>query len=227
MTDDSKRRVGEAAVELVSSGMTLGLGTGSTAYWFLRGLGERLHDGRLADVMGVPTSRATEALCREWAIPMVDLSADGVDLAVDGMDEVTPGLDAIKGLGGALLREKIVAEAAATFVLIGDASKQVARLGERSPIPVEVVPFGVARTERLLSELGLKPVLRGGPLEPQLTDNGNPLLDCWAEEPFDGAALDAALHAIPGVVEHGLFVGMASVALVASGGDVVRLDRAA
>jgi ribose 5-phosphate isomerase A len=227
MTDDSKRRVGEAALELVSSGMTLGLGTGSTAYWFLRGLGERLQDGRLRDVTGVPTSRATEATCRDWAIPMVDLPAGGVDLAVDGMDEVTPSLDAIKGLGGALLREKIVAEAAATFVLIGDDRKQVSRLGERSPIPVEVVPFGVARTERLLSELGLKPVLRGGPLEPQLTDNGNPVLDCWSEGPFDGGALDAALHAIPGVVEHGLFIGMASVALVASGGDVVRLDRTA
>ncbi len=227
MSTDLKRRVGETAADLVSSGMTLGLGTGSTATWFVQGVGERLRDGRLKDVLGVPTSRATEAQCRELAIPMVDLPAGGVDLAVDGMDEVTDGLDAIKGLGGALLREKIVAEAATEFVLIGDLSKRVDRLGQRSPIPVEVVPFGVARTEQRLKDLGLEPVLRGGPLEPQLTDNGNPILDCRAPEPFDATWLDAALHAIPGVVEHGLFVGMARAALVASDAEVVRLERPA
>lgn len=225
MAVELKRRVGETAAELVSSGMTLGLGTGSTAYWFVQGVGERLKDGRLKNILGVPTSRATEAQCRELSIPMVDLPASGVDLAVDGMDEVTEGLHAIKGLGGALLREKIVAEAASEFVLIGDLSKRVSRLGERSPIPVEVVPFGVARTEYLLKKLGLEPMLRGGPLEPQLTDNGNPILDCRAPEPFDPEVMDAALHGIPGVVEHGLFVGMARSAFVASDDAVVRLER--
>ena len=225
-TDGRKRAAAEAALDEVRSGMRLGLGTGSTAHRFLVGLGERIASGALRDVVGVATSRATERTAREVGIPLIDLPPDGVDLAVDGMDELDPDLNAIKGLGGALLREKVVAEAATRFVLIGDDGKHVHRLGERSPLPVEVLAFGADRTAARIRALGLDPAVRGGPSEPFLTDNGNPVLDCAVPADADPASLSVALDRIPGVLGHGLFLGTAHVAYVAHHeSDVRRTDR--
>lgn len=227
MSGDRKRAAAEAALGELRSGQRLGLGTGSTAAAFLEALADALEAGRLANVAGVPTSRATETHARALGIPLIDLPADGVDVAVDGMDEVDGDLNAVKGLGGALLREKVVAEAATRFVLIGDDGKTVGRLGERAPLPVEVLAFGVARTEARLRDLGLDPTLRGGATEPFLSDNGNPILDATLPADRDLPALAAALDAIPGVMAHGLFLGMADVAYLASDGDVERREAGA
>jgi len=226
-SEGMKRAAAEAALALVEDGMTLGLGTGSTARWFVAGLAERLRAGALCGVRGVPTSEATARQAREAGVELVELPAGGVDLAVDGMDELSPSLDAVKGLGGALLREKVVAASARTFVLIGDESKLVARLGERAPVPVEVVRFGLSRTVHLLGRLGAEARLREQGGEPFVTDNGNLVVDCRFAEPFDPEELAAELKAIPGVVEHGLFLGMASLALVAGRGGVRRLEARA
>lgn len=225
MSDARKVAAAAAALSEVRSGMLLGLGTGSTAHAFLEALGAALAAGELSDVRGVPTSRATERTARELGIPLADLPAAGVDLAVDGMDEVDPSLDAIKGLGGALLREKVVAESAARFVLIGDDGKEVPRLGRRSPLPVEVLAFGVERTAERLGRLGLPSRLRGGALEPFLSDNGNPILDATLPEDADPYALAAEIDAIPGVLGHGLFLGMADAAYVAGESTTVCRER--
>ncbi len=205
--------------------MVLGLGTGSTAYWFVAGLARRLEAGSLTRVRGVPTSTATAAQAREAGIELIDLPANGVDLAVDGMDELSPTLDAIKGLGGALLREKVVAASAARFVLIGDGSKLVERLGEKAPVPVEVVRFGLARTVDRLEALGAAAQLREAVQEPFVTDNGNLIVDIRLPGGFDPEQLQAELDALPGVVEHGLFLGMADVAFVADESGVRHLER--
>jgi ribose 5-phosphate isomerase A len=207
--------------------MLLGLGSGSTAEAFLAALGEALRAGELAGVRGVPTSRATERAARRLGIPLVDLPAAGVDLAVDGMDEVTASLDAVKGLGGALLREKVVAEAARRFVLIGDDEKRVERLGARAPLPVEVLGFGVARTAERLRALGLAPRLRGGETEPFLSDNGHPVLDCALPGDVDVDGLAVRLAAVPGVLGDGLFLGMADAAYLAGENGVARVERTA
>ncbi len=224
--NDSERfkwEAGEAAARLVRSGDLVGLGSGSTVRYFLEALGRELKAGKLVDVSGVPTSKRTEDLARALGIPLVELPAEGVDLAVDGADEISPALDAIKGLGGALAREKIVAAAAHRFVLVADGSKRVERLGERAPVPVEVLSFGWKRTAALLQSLGCEPVLRGGVIEPFATDNGNLVLDCVLEAGFDAPAFAAAADGLPGVLGHGLFLGMAHEALVAGSGGVISL----
>lgn len=210
-----KRAAAERALDLVTSGMLLGLGSGSTARHFIAGLGQRVASGALTGIRGVPSSRESEEQASALGIPLVDLPAGGLDLAVDGMDEVTTELDAIKGLGGALTREKIVASSARRFVLIGDERKRVARLGERAPVPVEVVAFGLHRTRALLEGLGAEPALRGGDADPFRTDNGNLIFDLWFADGFAPGDLAAALASLPGVVEHGLFLGMAERAVLA------------
>ncbi len=220
-----KREAAMRALALVESGMLLGLGTGSTAYWLVEGLGEKLKRGELTDVAGVPTSKATAEQATRLGIPLVDLPAAGVDLAIDGMDELAPGLDAIKGLGGALTREKIVAVAATRFVLIGDDSKYVRQLGEKAPVPVEVVRFGHDRTRTALEYLGAGVELRMVGGEPLVTDNGNFIYDCRFEPGFEAATTAFALAEIPGVVEHGLFLDIADVAFVASEGGVAEHGR--
>lgn len=221
----NKRRVGDAAAALVRSGDVVGLGSGSTARYLVEALGRALADGRVHDVQGVPTSRTTEALAQAVGIPLVTLPTDGVDIALDGADEVSPSLDAIKGLGGSLVREKIVAASARRFVLIADGTKRVARLGELAPVPVEVVRFGWERTSSVVRALGCEPALRGGATNPFVTDNGNLVLDCAVAAGFDAPTLAAALDAIPGVVDHGLFLGMAHEALLADADGVARLER--
>lgn len=231
MTDDvsgleeMKRAAAMRALALVESGMRLGLGTGSTARWFVEELGARVRDGALSGVAGVATSAQTEALARSVGVPLIELPADGVDLAVDGMDELTPDLQVIKGLGGALTREKIVAASAARFVLIGDETKRVSRLGEKAPLPVEVLAFGAVRTAHLLGVTGGQPTLRLRGGERYVTDNGNLVFDLHFAEPFDPRAVAAQLDAIPGVVEHGLFLDMVERAFVAGRHGVSEVRR--
>ncbi|WP_420392818.1 ribose-5-phosphate isomerase RpiA [Acuticoccus sp.] len=223
---EDKRRVAEAAALLVEPGMRLGLGSGSTALLFVEALGRRVADG-LALPAAVATSRATEEAARRAGLAIADMAHEAaptaLDLAVDGADEVDPALDLVKGGGACLLREKIVAAMATRFVVIVDGSKRVARLGA-FPLPVEVVPFAVAATrEAIAARLGVRPTLRRVDGAPLLTDNGNLILDCPLGAIDDAQRVDAALRAVPGVVEHGLFLAMADDVLVGTRGDVERL----
>ncbi|MDX6552767.1 MAG: ribose 5-phosphate isomerase [Gaiellales bacterium] len=217
-----KREAAEAAIDgEVRSGMTLGLGTGSTADFVLEGLAARLADGRLSGIVGVPTSEQTAARASELGIPLVTLDErPALDVAIDGADEIAPGLALIKGLGGAHLREKVVARAAARFVVVGDDAKLVDRLGSRAPLPVEVVRFARAVCEHLLGGLGWTSTLRLRQGAPWVTDEGNQVLDCRRDDWSDPATLDRDVKMIPGVVEHGLFLGIAQIAYVASPGGV-------
>jgi ribose 5-phosphate isomerase A len=223
--DDQKRAVGEAAAALVRPGMTVGLGTGSTAAWFVRALAAR----KLEGVRGVGTSLATEALAAQLGLPVVDLDAvDMIDLTVDGADEIGPGLSLIKGAGAALLREKLVWEASRHCVAIADASKRVRRLGA-CPLPIEVVAFGHRKTALRLCDalsdcdIGAAPVLRLRDGAPVLTDAGNVIYDAVCGAISDPAQLADALKSVTGVVDHGLFLDLADEALIAGETGVERL----
>jgi len=206
--------------------MRLGLGSGSTAAKMLDALGERLASGALADVAGVPTSAATAARCRELGIPLLTLEEAGeLDIVIDGADEIDPRLDLIKGLGGAHLREKVVAAAAREMVVVADETKIVGRLGERAPLPVEVITFALPVAERLLRGLGWEPELRVDDGRPFVTDEGNRILHCRREEWVDTVALAADISQVPGVVAHGFFLGFASAAVVATREGVQELRR--
>ena len=222
-----KAEAGAAAVDrFVRSGMRLGLGSGSTAAKMLDALGERLASGALADVAGVPTSAATAARCGEVGIPLLTLDDAGeLDLVIDGADEIDPRLDLIKGLGGAHLREKVVAAAAREMVVVADETKIVGRLGERAPLPVEVITFALPVAERLLRGLGWEPELRVDDGRPFVTDEGNRILHCRREEWVDTEALAADISQVPGVVAHGFFLGFASAAVVATREGVRELRR--
>jgi ribose 5-phosphate isomerase A len=191
-------------------------------------LGERLARGDLADVVAVPTSEDTATRCRALGIPLTTLDDNPrLALVIDGADEIGPGLDLIKGLGGALLREKIVALAAKRFVVIADDSKRVRRLGTRAPLPVEVVPFGWTTHTEFFERLGAEPRLRRGPDgEPYRTDGGNYIVDCRFPKGIrEPRALARALARRPGIVEDGLFLGMAQTAFVASSKGVRQITR--
>ncbi len=219
---DPKARAAARALELVRSGMTLGLGSGSTAEHFIRGLGERVRQG--LRVAGIPTSRATEALARSLGIPLASDLEGPLHLAVDGADEIDPALNLIKGRGGALIREKIVARAAQRFIVIAEEGKLVEALG-KTPVPVEVLPFLHAATAARLAQTGARPKLRGG-TTPYVTDNGNYIFDCAFAHPLaDPRALAARLDAIPGVVGHGLFLGMATAVVLGSEAGLRVLGR--
>ncbi len=223
-----KRAAAERAVELVSSGTVVGLGTGSTVHPLLDLLAARLASGSLKDVAAVPTSKATAERCRALGIPLVTLDEQPeLALAIDGADEVSPRLDLIKGGGGALLREKVVALAARRFVVVADRSKLVRRLGTRFPVPVEVIPFGWSVLVPFFERLGAEPVLRrgadGGPV---VTDNGNYIVDCrFPRGLSDPHAVARALAKRTGVVEDGLFLGIATMAVVAGPRGVRVLRR--
>ena len=219
--EEQKRAAGDAAAALVESGMIVGLGTGSTAAWFVRALAARMAAEKL-DVRGVATSKATEALAGVLAIPLLELNQVEIDLTVDGADEIGPGLQLIKGAGAALLREKLVWEASRRCVVIGDAAKRVPRLG-KAPLPIEVIAFGHESTARRICDalvecdVGMAPRLRIRDGEVVITDNGNLIYDvvCGAiEEP---SLLADALKSVTGVVEHGLFLDLADEGLI--GGD--------
>ena len=223
MSEDLKRAAGEAAAELVEPGMTVGLGTGSTAAWFVRALAER----RVPRIYGVPTSEATAALAKSLGIPLLELDEAEIALTIDGADEIGPGLALIKGGGGALLREKLVWKASKRCVVIADGAKRVSRLGA-FPLPVEVVRFGHRTTaRRIASVIGAadyitSPKLRMKDGAPVVTDAGNLIYDLACRSIADPPALAAALKAITGVVEHGLFLGLASEAIIASERGVAR-----
>ncbi len=222
-----KQYAAQRAVDYVNSGSALGLGTGSTMRYALEELAQRLADGRLHSIVGVPTSEQTAQLAQRLNIPLTSLAEHAeLDLAIDGADEIDPELNLIKGLGGALLREKIVESAARKLIIIADSSKLVAQLGSRVPLPVEVIPFATPLVLRRLSMLGGNAVLRCTPDGlPFVTDEDNYILDYHSGPILDPAELDRTLLSIPGVVEHGLFLGMAHMALVADGNDIHILTR--
>ncbi len=213
------------ALGLVSDGQTLGLGTGRAAAAFVDVLGERVRKG--LRVRGVPTSIATAEQAARLGIPLVTLDEAGeLDIAFDGADEVDPNLDCIKGYGGALVREMIVAASARRFVVLVGAEKLVAALGERGKIPVEIVPYALPLARRRIEALGLAPVVRTKPDgSAYVTDNGNWILDCGSRPLRDAAAVERALRALPGVVGTGLFLGMANVVLVEEGEKVRVMER--
>jgi ribose 5-phosphate isomerase A len=210
-----KQRAGEKAIEFLRDGMTVGLGTGSTADYFLLALGAAIRDGRLRDIRGVPTSRQSEDRANELGIPLTTLADHPVvDATVDGADEVDPQFNLIKGLGGALLREKIVAQHSRQFIIVADRSKLVPALGTQSPLPVEVIPFGHETYPAFAQTLGGTATLRLIDGRPFMTDNGNYIYHCRFAQIADPAALDTALHARAGVIETGLFIGMAGIVLI-------------
>jgi ribose 5-phosphate isomerase A len=220
--DAARRAAGEAAVPLVDDGMRVGLGTGTTARWFILGLAERVREG--LTIRAVATSVASAALAIEHGILVEELGADGLDLAVDGADSVDPALRLIKGKGGAMLRERIVAASASRFVVIVDDRKYMSRLSGR--IPVEVLDFGSARTLHMLEErTSIDFTIRdGGDGEHFITDNGNLVADSEYTDIDEPEALAALIGSIPGVAGHGLFLGMAAMVLVGhSDGTVEQL----
>ena len=220
-----KRTVGEAALRWVRSGMRLGLGSGTTSHWFIKELGERVRRGEL-NVEGIATSRDSEELARECGIPLITPRQGLVlDLDLDGADEIAPDLSLIKGGGGALLREKVVARASRYFLVLADASKLVQMLGA-FPLPVEVIPFTVPWVMDEIVKIGGSPVLRMKPDSgsvPYLTDQQNYILDSKFEPIESPADLASRLEKIPGIAEHGLFLGYANSALIARGSEVLVL----
>ncbi|GBR07849.1 ribose-5-phosphate isomerase RpiA [Gluconobacter frateurii] len=221
-----KRTAARRAADMVQSGMVVGLGTGSTATYMIERLGERVAEG--LHIVGIPTSEDSARKAQKAGIPLTDFAAHRrIDIAIDGADEVQRGpLNLIKGLGGALLREKIVAQAAKKFVVIVDGSKPVDHLGERAPVPVEVISFGWECTAERLSACGAKGVKprtdRDGNLF--VSDNGNMILDCTFGPIEDPEELARQIDAIVGVVEHGMFLNMASEVLVATEQGVERWE---
>jgi ribose 5-phosphate isomerase A len=223
--DAQKRAVGEAAAARVEAGMVVGLGTGSTAVWFVRALAQRK-----LDIVGVATSRATGELATSLGIRIAELGeTKTIDLTVDGADEIGPGLSLIKGGGGALLREKLVWEASKSCLVIGDAAKQVKTLG-RYPLPIEVVAFGHKITQGRICdvlaeyEIGIGPMLRRNDGEPVRTDGGNLIYDAACGRIEEPAALAAALKSVTGVVDHGLFLDLADRALIGTNAGVIELE---
>ena len=224
-----KKQAGERAAALITSGMVVGLGTGSTAIFATRRLGELLASGALSDVVGFPTSRATAAEAQRLSIPLLsDELPRAIDLTIDGADEVDPALNLIKGGGGALFREKIVAQASRRVVIVVDESKLSAALGTKHVLPVEVSRFGWQSQLRFLESLGGKPAVRKGQDgKPYETDQGNWILDCAFGPIADPERLAARLAARAGIIEHGLFCGIASQVIVAGESGIREVARPA
>lgn len=220
--EEEKEAAGRAASKLVRDGDVVGLGTGSTAYFAVVALGERVKAG--LKIVGIPTSVQTADLARAVGIPLTTLDEHPeIDVTIDGADEVDPHLNLIKGGGGALLREKVVASASRKMVVVADSAKIVPVLG-KFPLPVEIIAFARAVVEKKIAALGASPKLRTRPDgSPYLTDNGNQILDCNFGKIADPAALALALSNIPGTVEHGLFIGLAKLVLVGRGDRVEEL----
>jgi ribose 5-phosphate isomerase A len=221
--DESKRQAAERSMAYVKDGMHIGLGTGSTAKHVLELLGQRVRDG--LRIVGVPSSEEAAGLARQAGIPLATFTeVDVLDLAIDGADEVGPQLALIKGGGGALLHEKIVASAAKEFIVVAGEGKVVPMLG-RFPLPVEVIRFAAPLVERKLAAMGGNPVLRMKHDVPYLTDEGNWIYDCRFGSIPDPERTAAELRGIIGVVEHGLFLNMATRAIVVDGQGVSILER--
>jgi ribose 5-phosphate isomerase A len=212
--DEEKAAAALQSVEYVADGMVVGLGTGSTAKYVIELLGERVKQG--LKIRGIPTSKVSSDLAASLGIPLTSLDkVESIDLTIDGADEIGPGLELIKGGGGALLHEKIVASSSKRLLIVADEKKRVAQLG-RFPLPVEVIQFAAAPVERQLRKLGGNPRLRvGADGRPFITDEGNFLFDLSFGQISDPPALANALKSIVGLVEHGLFLDLASIAIVA------------
>lgn len=221
-----KRIAAEKAVEYIQSGQVIGLGTGSTVNYAIAKIGKLIREGALKDILAIPTSKQTEKLAKEEGIPLTTLEEHPViDLTIDGADEVDPLLNLIKGLGGALLREKIVAKASKQEIIVVDDSKLVEALGTKAPLPVEVLPFAWKLLEKELAKLDCKPMLRLKDGERFLTDQGNYIFDCYFSSIKDPYALEQKLNDIPGAIEHGLFLDLADMVIVASAAGVKILKR--
>ncbi|MDN8589765.1 ribose 5-phosphate isomerase A [Chryseobacterium mucoviscidosis] len=208
-----KQIAAERAAEYVQDGMKVGLGTGSTAYYAICRIGERVREG--LNIQAVATSEASDKLAKEWGIPIVPFDQIGrLDLTIDGADEVDPEFNLIKGGGGALLREKIVAANSDKLIIVADGSKAVPKLG-KFPLPVEVVPFASEWTFEALEKLGCNPEWRMDGDQRYLTDNGNLIADCRMEAIEQAAELNVQLNMLPGVVDNGLFIHMADTVILA------------
>jgi ribose 5-phosphate isomerase A len=222
--DTAKTLAAHKALEFIKEGMVVGLGSGSTATQFIKLLGQRVKDG--FKIRGIASSRASEELAISLTIPIVDFNTcPEIDVAVDGADEIAPGLALIKGGGGALLREKIVASASRRFIVVADSSKVVPQLG-KFPLPIEVIPMASPLVLKKLSDLGIHPKVRrltnGSEF---ITDEGNVILDCECGAIDDPYKLAATIRQIVGVVEHGLFLNMADTALIASDSEITVMTR--
>ena len=219
-----KQIAGEKAVEYVKDGMVVGLGTGSTVFYAIKKIGERVKNG--LDIIGIPTSVETEKLAKQIGIQLSTLEEHPViDVTIDGADEIDKKLNLIKGMGGALLREKIVASASKKEVIVADDSKLVDMLGTRTPLPVEVARFGWSYAAKKISELGCKTELRKKDGEIFITDNGNYILDCKFNKIDKPEEMEQKINNIPGVLENGLFIGLADVAVVASDKGVKVIEK--
>lgn len=214
--EELKRAAGRYAADLVRDGQVVGLGSGTTARYATLRIAERLREGTLRGIVAVPTSAKTAELARREGIPLTTLGEQKIALTVDGADEVDPQLNIIKGLGGFLLREKIVARATCREIIVVDDSKLVDRLGTRSPVPAEVIRFGWRQTEAALSDTGATTRLRIADGVAYVTDEGNYIIDCRYEAIPNPDELAVALNAIPGVVENGLFLGLVHAVVVGS-----------
>jgi ribose 5-phosphate isomerase A len=213
------RAIAQHALTMIPDGSVVGLGTGHAAIAFIHALGERVRGG--LRVRGIPTSEASALLARQLAIPLTTLDqVDAIDIDVAGADEVDPACNLIKGYGGALLREKIIAAASRRVVILVGPEKLVPVLGSRGTLPVEVVPFGLPLCQRRLTPLGCVPEIRMHAGKPFVTDNGNVILDCRIAPLDRPAELEQAIRAIPGVVGTGLFLAMANTVLIQKGNDV-------
>ncbi|MEW6208313.1 MAG: ribose-5-phosphate isomerase RpiA [Acidobacteriota bacterium] len=214
MRDDAKRRAAERAVEFVSDNQIIGLGTGSTTRFAIEAIGRRVKEG--LTVTGVATSLATAQMARDLGIPLADLNdVARIDVCIDGADEIDPRFDMIKGGGGALTREKLIALASARRIIIVDEPKLVSTLGSTHSLPVEVLPFAWSMSARLISEIGGKPQLRQKDQSNFVTDNGNYILDCEFGPISDAASLEKQIKLMPDVIECGLFIGIADTLIVA------------
>jgi len=222
---NGKQLAAERAVDYIEDGMVVGLGTGSTVYWAILRLAERVKQG--LRVRCVPTSQKTEQLAIQLGISLISpAEMTALDVTIDGADEVNPTLDLIKGGGGALVREKIVASHSRRFIVVVDESKEVPVLG-RFPLPVEVIPFGWEALSRRIESLGCTPQLRMDQGTPYRSDNGNYILDCAFSAIPEPESLNCELHLMPGVVETGLFIGMAERVIIGGGSGVQMRQRAA
>jgi ribose 5-phosphate isomerase A len=223
-TSYAKEPAARTSLDFIEDEMVVGLGTGSTASCFINLLGERMKGG--LKIRGIPTSKSSKELAESLAIPVVDLHQwSEIDVEIDGADEIGPGLVLIKGGGGALLHEKIVASASKRFIVIADSSKVVSRL-EKVPLPVEVIPAASPVVARKLAQLGIRATIRRlGTGSEFITDEGNLILDCECGEIRDPDALATSIRNIVGVVEHGLFLHMTERALVSDGSDVKALFK--
>jgi ribose 5-phosphate isomerase A len=222
--DHAKELAAQKALEFISDGMIVGLGSGSTATHFIKLLGARVQQG--LKIRGIPSSANSEHLAKSLSIPIIDFhDTTEIDVTIDGADEIAPGLALIKGGGGALLREKIVASASKKFIVVADSSKIVSHLG-KFPLPVEVIPMAAPLVASKLAALGIRPAVRHTPAGAEyVTDEGNLILDCACGEILDPPSLAASIRAMVGVVEHGLFLNMADLAIVSSEREIQLLHK--